>query len=89
VAESLEKIGDLKLEDGDNAGVLTAYEQMLFIDRGLVDIDGSNTEWQWNLSLSLDRIADVKLSLGDTNTAALAYEESLALRRRLCRVRQI
>ena len=83
LVECLEKIGDLKFKAGDNTGALTAYEEMVAIDRGLVEIDGSNTQRQWNLSLSLDRIGDVELALGHTNAAASAYEESLALRRRL------
>ena len=52
----------------------------------LVEIDGSNAEWQWNLSLSVDRIGDIELALGHTNAAASAYEESLALRRNLVEV---
>ena len=46
-------------------------------------IDGSNTEWQWNLSLSLERIGDVKIALGDGISALAAYEESLAIQRAL------
>ena len=49
----------------------------------LLEIDGSNTEWQWNLSLSLERIGDVKIALGDGISALAAYEESLAIQRAL------
>jgi hypothetical protein len=56
---------------------------MLSIDRGLVEIDGSNSEWQRNLSLSLQRFGDVKLTVGDTIAAFAAFEKSFALCRRL------
>ena len=56
---------------------------MLSVDRRLLEIAGSNTEWQWNLSLSLERIGDVKIALGDGISALAAYEESLAIRRAL------
>jgi hypothetical protein len=52
---------------------------MLSIDRGLVEIDGSNSEWQRNLSLSLERFGDVKLTVSDTIAAVAAYEKSFAL----------
>jgi tetratricopeptide (TPR) repeat protein len=83
VAGSLEKIGDLKLAAGDAQGALTAYREMLSIDRVLVAIDGSNSEWQRNLSLSLERFGDVTLAVGDTVAAVAAYEQTVALRRRL------
>jgi hypothetical protein len=61
---------------------------MLSIDRWLGEIDDSDTQWQWNLSVSLDRVGEVNLILGDLNAAAAAYGESLAIRRRLVELDQ-
>jgi tetratricopeptide (TPR) repeat protein len=83
VAESLEKIGELKLAAGDIDGALVAYREMLSIDRVLVTTDGSNSEWQRNLLRSLERFGDVTLAVGDKVAAVAAYEQSVGLRRRL------
>jgi tetratricopeptide (TPR) repeat protein len=83
VAQNLEKIGDIKLAAGDSKGALTSYQEMLAIDRELVERDGSNIEWQRTLSLSLERMGDVRLALGHAMSAVTAYEESLAIQRRL------
>jgi tetratricopeptide (TPR) repeat protein len=65
------------------SGAIAAYEEMLSIECALVAIDGSNIEWQRNLSLSLERLGDVTLTVGDTVAAVAAYEQTVALRRRL------
>ena len=83
LAQCLEKIGDLKREVADDKGACIAYEEMLLIDRKLVELDVRNGELLWNLSLSLDRIGNVKLTLHDLDAAATAYEENLNIRRRL------
>ena len=67
----------------DAQGALAAYREMVSIDRALVAIDGSNSEWHRNLSLSLERFGDAKLTVGDTVAAVAAYEQTVALRRRL------
>lgn len=76
----------LKFKADDNTGALAAYEEVVAICRVLDEIDGSNTQRKWNLSLRLDRIGDVELALGHINAAACAHEESLALRRSLAEV---
>ena len=57
--------------------------RLLSIDRRLVAIDGSNSEWQRNLLLSLERFGDVTLTVGDTVAAVAAYEQTISLHRRL------
>jgi hypothetical protein len=56
---------------------------MLAVDRELVEIDGSNIEWQWNLSSSLERMGDARLALDHAISAIEAYEEGVAIRRGL------
>jgi hypothetical protein len=56
---------------------------MLEVDRELVEIDGTNIEWQLNLSSSLERVGDARLALDHAISAVAAYEESVAIRRRL------
>src|SRR5262249_22784451 len=76
-------IGDIKFAAGDSRGALTAYEEMLEVDRTLVEIDGTNIEWQLNLSSSLERMGDARLALDHAISAVAAYDESVAIRRRL------
>ena len=83
VSVSLNKIGDLKLQSGDSAGALVAYEESLAIHRGLARTDPGNAEWQWNLSFDLNDVGDLKLQSGQTSEAPAAYEESLAIARDL------
>ena len=77
---SLDRIGDVKLQAGDRAGALAAYEESLAIRRKLAEADPGNAEAQRDLSVSLDKIGDVKLQAGDRAGALAAYEESLAIR---------
>jgi hypothetical protein len=56
---------------------------MLEVDRELVEIDGTNIEWQLNLSSSLERMGDARLALDHAISAVAAYEESVVIRRRL------
>jgi tetratricopeptide (TPR) repeat protein len=76
----LGKVGDAKMQMGNQAGALAAYVKMLDIDRDLAK-DKSNAEAQRDLSISLDNIGDVKLRAGDAAGALIAYEESLTIRR--------
>ena len=82
VAATLEKVGDLKRDQGDGAAALAAYEEMLANDRKFAaEID--NPDWQRNLGYSLERIGKVKLDAGDRAGAIALYEESLTIRRTL------
>jgi hypothetical protein len=56
---------------------------MLEADRALIGMDGTNIEWQLNLSSSLERMGDARLALDHAISAIEAYEESVAIRRRL------
>ena len=47
------------------------------------EIDGTNIEWQLNLSSSLERMGDARLALDHAISAVAAYEESVVIRRRL------
>ncbi len=51
---SLNKIGDVKLQAGDQAGALAAYEESLGIRRDLAK-DKSNAQAQRDLAFSLQR----------------------------------
>jgi hypothetical protein len=70
---------DLKRKAGDDKGACATYEELLMIDRELVKLEDSNTDWLWNLSLSLERIGDVKLNLQDLDAAGEAYDESISI----------
>ena len=69
----------MRLQAGDRAGALAAYEESLAIRRKLAEADPGNAEAQRDLSVSLDKIGDVKLQAGDRAGALAAYEESLAI----------
>ena len=80
---SLDRIGDVKLQAGDRAGALAAYEESLAIRRKLAEADPGNARAQRDLSVSLNKIGDVKLQAGDRAGALAAFEEGLAIARKL------
>jgi len=51
LSTSLSKIGDTRLDAGDRAGVLAAYEESLVITRKLAAADPGNVQWQRDLAL--------------------------------------
>ncbi|HRJ69835.1 MAG TPA: tetratricopeptide repeat protein, partial [Beijerinckiaceae bacterium] len=80
---SHDRIGDVRVEQGDLTGALTAYAASHAIAERLAAADRSNTLWQRDLSISHDRIGDVRRAQGDLAGALTAYEASLAIRQRL------
>src|SRR5260221_12657570 len=79
----LNKRGDIKLQAGDQAGALAAYQESLDIVRKLAAQDPGSAEAQRDLALSLDRLGDIKRQAGDQAGALAAYQESLDIRRKL------
>jgi predicted negative regulator of RcsB-dependent stress response len=80
---SLNKVGDVLLAAGDQAGARVTYEESLAIMRKLAAADPGNAEWQRDLSVSLGKVGDVLLAAGDHAGALSAYDESLGVRRKL------
>ena len=81
---SLDKVGDVKLQPGDRAGALAAYQESLDIRRKLAAADPGNAQAQRDVSVSLDKLGDVKLQRRRRPAGALAaYQESLDIRRKL------
>jgi hypothetical protein len=73
----------VKLEAGDLAGALAAYQESLDIRRKLGAKDQGNAQAQRDVSVSLTKLGDVKLKDGDQAGALSAYQESLDIRRKL------
>lgn len=82
-AWALANAADIRNEVGDDEAALEAYEELLPIERKLIQSDPSDTFWQWNLSCTLDRLGDLRLVFGDSQRALQAFEESLAIRHSL------
>ena len=76
---SLDKIGDVKRSQNDNAGALAAYEESLAIARRLAGVDPGNVQWQTDLVVSLYKIA----LLADGEKKSGAVDEALKIVERL------
>ena len=61
----LNRVGDVKLQGGDQAGALAAYQEGLDLARKLAAQDPGNAQAQRDVSLSLDSVGVVKLQGGD------------------------
>ena len=83
VSVSLEKVGDAKLNLGDNVGALTAFEESLAIRRTLAERHKDNAQRHWDVLLSLEKVAKTRLSSGDTHGGLAAFAEILAITRNL------
>jgi tetratricopeptide (TPR) repeat protein len=83
VSASLEKVGDAKLNLGDNFGAFTAFEESLAIRRTLAERDKDNAQRQWDVLLSMEKVANTRLSSGDTHGGLAAVAEILAVTRHL------
>jgi hypothetical protein len=57
ISVSLDKIGDVKRSQNDNAGALAAYDESLAIARHLAAVDPGNVQWQTDLVVSLYKVA--------------------------------
>jgi tetratricopeptide (TPR) repeat protein len=78
---SLAKIGDALLAQGDLVGALATYRECLAIMRDLVDKDPANVGWRSDLSTSLFKVGLVLVSEGDLTGALAAYREALDIAR--------
>jgi tetratricopeptide (TPR) repeat protein len=73
----------VRLDGGDRAGAIDAYEEGLSITRRQAAADPSNARLIRDLSVSLDRLGEVRLAGGDWAAALAAFEESLGIARKL------
>jgi tetratricopeptide (TPR) repeat protein len=83
VAESLNKLGDVLMAQGDLGGALRAYKEGLTIDRALAAADPSSAEARRDVLVSLNKIGDVLVAPGDLGGGLKAYQEGLAIARAL------
>ena len=83
LADSCDELGDVKLQQGDMAGALAAYEQSFGARLKLAKADPTSTLDQLYLSVSHNKIGDLKLSQGDFKEALGRYEQLLAVSRGL------
>ncbi|MGH6832423.1 MAG: tetratricopeptide repeat protein, partial [Methyloceanibacter sp.] len=79
----LERIGELKLGAGDDAGALATYEKILANRVRLAEADEGNPDRQRDVAATLATIGDLKLRSGDPAGALAAYQEGFDIRRRL------
>jgi tetratricopeptide (TPR) repeat protein len=80
---ALNRIGTVRVRQGNLVGALAAYEAALAIVEKLAAGDASNREWQRNLSVSHSKIGEVRMSQGDLAGALAAYEAALAIDEKL------
>ena len=80
---SLERLGNIKFNGGDKAGALTAYEEMLAIDRHGFKADSGNAQREREVMISLNKVGDARFDLNDTSGALADYEEGLTVARHL------
>ena len=73
------KIGDVKVAQGDLPGALAAYAAGMAIPRRLAARDPANTEWQRDLSVSHEKIGDVQVPQGDLAGALSSYRKALGI----------
>ena len=80
-SQRLERIGEVRLDAGDRAGALAAYEESLAIRRKLAAADPGNPAWQADLVFSLYKVSTVN----DAPRARAALCEALAIAEALAR----
>ena len=83
VSVSLDNVGDVKLQLGDQAGALAAYQESLDIRRKLAAQDPATPRRNATCRSALDQVGDVKRQAGDQAGALAAYQESLDIARKL------
>ena len=77
---TLERIGELKLDAGDAAGALTAYEKILANRRRAAELSGESPDRQRDVAVTLATLGDLKLRSGDLQGALAAYQECFDIR---------
>jgi tetratricopeptide (TPR) repeat protein len=73
-----DRVGALRLEDGDLSGCLVAFERALTIDQELFAAEPED-KYRWNLSLSYSRLGEIQLTRGDLKEALGSFETALEL----------
>jgi len=74
---SLNWLGEVKLQKGDEKGALAAYKDSYDIRHRLAAEGQEAPEAQRDLSMSLDHLGDAKLKGNDRAGALAAYRESV------------
>ncbi len=80
---SLDRLGNVKLQERDLAGALAVYQESLDIRRTLVTQDPNNAESQRDLAVSFGKIGVVKEYATDLTGALAAYQAALEISRKL------
>ena len=80
---SLNKLGDVLVEQGDLPGAKLRYQESLEIRKRLSAADPSSASLPRDVSVSLNNLGDVLVAQGDLAGAKLRYQESLEIRQRL------
>ncbi len=83
VSSTLERIGELKLGAGDDAGALVTYEKILGNWKQRAETDPDNPALQREMALALATIGDLKLRSGDPAGALAAYQQAFGIRQSL------
>jgi tetratricopeptide (TPR) repeat protein len=71
-----DRVGSVRLDEGDLVGCLEAYQEALEIDRALFTEQKDETD-RWNLSLSYNRIGQVHHARGDLEGSLEAFHSAL------------
>ena len=82
ISVSLDKIGDVKRSQNDNAGALAAYDESLAIARHLAAADPGNVQWQTDLVVSLYKVAILADGEKKSRGGRRGSEDRRATRRR-------
>jgi hypothetical protein len=80
---SHDRIGDVRVAQGDLAGAMLSFQARHAIAERLAGDDPGNAGWQRDLSISHEKIGDVRVAQGDLAGAMLSYQASLAIAERL------
>ena len=82
---SLNKLGDMKLQAGDRAGALAAYQESLDIARKLAAQDQGNAQAQFDLATSLIKM----IMVADPAQVQVMVTEPLAILEKLDREQKL
>ena len=80
-----ERIGDVRITQGDLPGGLASFSAGLVIAERLAKSDPGNTGWQRDLSVSHERIGDVRITQGDLPGGLASFSAGLVIRERLAK----
>ena len=65
ISVGLERLGNIKSNTGDKQGALSAYEEMLSIDRRDADADPQNLQREREVMFSLNKVGDMRSDLNE------------------------